>query len=377
MDALGSRDPHRLARPRGRAHPSARQRGDQRGVDLRQDPPRRRRPEDAAPRPALRAGRRQAEAGELAEAFAADRRQGEGDRRRRRIGAIAGDLASVEEMFALKGLMDKLGSPNIDCRQDGSKLHPKFGRASYLFNSTVAGIDAGRRDPDRRLQSAPRIAGAQRPHPQALAEGRLPDRRDRRAGRPHLRLQLSRRRAGDAGRASPSIRRRTRTKPMFIVGAGAFARPDGAAVLALAAKAARRSASSRTAGTASTCCTPPPPASAASISASCRARAASTRRRWPRRARSTCCSISAPTRSTSSPAPSSSTSARTATAARIAPTSSCRAPPTPRRPASTSTPRAGRSSPSAPCSRRATRARTGRSCARCRTRWARGCPTTR
>ena len=68
----------------------------------------------------------------------------------------------------------------------------------------------------------------------------------------------------------------------------------------------------------------------------------------------------------SSRAPSSSTSARTAIAARIAPTSSCRAPPIPRRPASTSTPRAGRNSPSAPCSRRAKPARTGRSCARSR-----------
>ena len=58
-----------------------------------------------------------------------------------RIGAIAGDLASIEEMFALKALMDKLGVVNIDCRQDGSKLDPKFGRASYLFNPTVAGIE--------------------------------------------------------------------------------------------------------------------------------------------------------------------------------------------------------------------------------------------
>ncbi len=59
-------DPHRLARPRGRAHPAAHQRRDQRGVDLRQDALRRRRPEDAAPRPRLRARGRQAEAGELA-----------------------------------------------------------------------------------------------------------------------------------------------------------------------------------------------------------------------------------------------------------------------------------------------------------------------
>ena len=66
--------------------------------------------------------RRQARAGDLAGGLRRDRRQGQGRRRRPRIGAIAGDLASVEEMFALKGLIDKLGSPNLDCRQDGSKL---------------------------------------------------------------------------------------------------------------------------------------------------------------------------------------------------------------------------------------------------------------
>ena len=58
-----------------------------------------------------------------------------------RVGAIVGDLATTEEAFALKALMDKIGSKNIDCRQDGSILHPSMGRASYLFNSTIAGID--------------------------------------------------------------------------------------------------------------------------------------------------------------------------------------------------------------------------------------------
>jgi NADH-quinone oxidoreductase subunit G len=58
-----------------------------------------------------------------------------------RIGAIAGELASVEEMFALKLLIEKLGSRNIDVREDGSPLHPQFGRASYLFNATIAGIE--------------------------------------------------------------------------------------------------------------------------------------------------------------------------------------------------------------------------------------------
>ncbi len=58
-----------------------------------------------------------------------------------KIGAIAGDLASVEEMFALKNLMAALGSPHIDCRQDGTALDPALGRASYLFNATVEGIE--------------------------------------------------------------------------------------------------------------------------------------------------------------------------------------------------------------------------------------------
>src|SRR5215471_1610176 len=61
--------------------------------------------------------------------------------RRERIGAIAGDLAAVEEMFALKDLLVRLGSTNFDCRQDGTALDPKWGRASYLFNATIPGID--------------------------------------------------------------------------------------------------------------------------------------------------------------------------------------------------------------------------------------------
>jgi NADH-quinone oxidoreductase subunit G len=59
-----------------------------------------------------------------------------------RIGAIAGDLPSVEEMFALKLLMEQLGSRNMDCRQDGAVLDPALGRASYIFNATVEGIES-------------------------------------------------------------------------------------------------------------------------------------------------------------------------------------------------------------------------------------------
>ena len=43
-------------------------------------------------------------------------------------------------MFALKCLAEKLGIENIDCRQDGAKINTDS-RASYLFNSTIAGIE--------------------------------------------------------------------------------------------------------------------------------------------------------------------------------------------------------------------------------------------
>src|SRR5213082_1054686 len=58
----------------------------------------------------------------------------------KRIGAIAGDLAAVEEMFALKDLLAKYGSVNLSV-QGGDAFGPKAGRASYIFNPTIAGIE--------------------------------------------------------------------------------------------------------------------------------------------------------------------------------------------------------------------------------------------
>src|SRR5262249_12985453 len=75
-----------------------------------------------------------------ADAFAAIAAKMKGARADR-IGALAGDLATVEEMFALKDLLGRLGAKNLDCRQDGAALDPALGRASYLFNATIAGID--------------------------------------------------------------------------------------------------------------------------------------------------------------------------------------------------------------------------------------------
>ncbi len=57
-----------------------------------------------------------------------------------RVAALAGNLVDVESMLALKELMTALGSPHMDCRQDGAALDASD-RASYLFNSTIAGIE--------------------------------------------------------------------------------------------------------------------------------------------------------------------------------------------------------------------------------------------
>ncbi|KUO58077.1 MAG: NADH dehydrogenase [Alphaproteobacteria bacterium BRH_c36] len=59
-----------------------------------------------------------------------------------RIGAIAGDLAGAEEMFALKSLMEGLGVTSIDCRAPGEVLDGSCGRSGYLFNTTIEGIEA-------------------------------------------------------------------------------------------------------------------------------------------------------------------------------------------------------------------------------------------
>ncbi|SEO48704.1 NADH-quinone oxidoreductase subunit G [Methylobacterium sp. UNC300MFChir4.1] len=60
----------------------------------------------------------------------------------KRVGAVVGDLAGVEEIFALRELVRSLGSPNLDCRQTDAGLDPALGRASYIFNPTIPGIEA-------------------------------------------------------------------------------------------------------------------------------------------------------------------------------------------------------------------------------------------
>lgn len=59
----------------------------------------------------------------------------------KKIAAIAGDLTDVETMLVMKELLHSIGSYNYDCRQDGSLINNKS-RALYIFNTTIAGIEA-------------------------------------------------------------------------------------------------------------------------------------------------------------------------------------------------------------------------------------------
>ncbi|NSY58316.1 NADH-quinone oxidoreductase subunit NuoG [Agrobacterium tumefaciens] len=157
-----------------------------------------------------------------------------------KIGAIAGDLASVEEMFALKSLLASLGSANVDCRQDGAALDPSLGRASYLFNSTIEGIEHA----DALL-----IVGANPRYEAAVLNARI-RKRWRRGGFPigvigeagELRYNYEYLGSGaetlsDLANGSHSFIEKLKSakNPLIIIGQGALARADGAAVLAAAA----------------------------------------------------------------------------------------------------------------------------------------------
>ena len=155
-----------------------------------------------------------------------------------RIGAIAGDLAAVEEMFALKALMGSLGSANLDCRQDETKLHPKFGRASYVLNAGIAGLD----EADSLL-----IIGANPRREAPILNARI----RKRWLRGDFKVSLIGEQAdltyaydylGAGSETLAELIKKTtagKAKPMVLVGQGALARPDGDAVLSMAAKAAQ------------------------------------------------------------------------------------------------------------------------------------------
>ncbi|MEL7468465.1 MAG: NADH-quinone oxidoreductase subunit NuoG [Pseudomonadota bacterium] len=56
------------------------------------------------------------------------------------VAAVAGDLAPVEAMYALKDLVSRLGSDRVECRQDGAQL-PIGNRSGYVGTATIEDLD--------------------------------------------------------------------------------------------------------------------------------------------------------------------------------------------------------------------------------------------
>jgi NADH-quinone oxidoreductase subunit G len=151
-----------------------------------------------------------------------------------RVAAIAGNQCDAESMFALKSLMVRLGSPHLDCRQDGAKIGGA--RSGYLFNSTIAGID----DADALL-----IVGSNPRLEAAVLNARI--RRNWLATQMPIGvigqdadLTYATQWLGDdttvldellAGKHKFAAKLKKAKRPMIILGMGALGRADGAAIL--------------------------------------------------------------------------------------------------------------------------------------------------
>jgi NADH-quinone oxidoreductase subunit G len=161
----------------------------------------------------------------------------------RQLAAIAGDLADCEAVAALKDLMDELGSPHLDCRQDGAKLDGAT-RAAYLFNTTIAGIE----DADACLLigtnprwEAPIINARLRKRwlKGGFPVGVVGPRHDLTYATDYLGAgpQTLKEIAGGTHPFCEKLRNAKR--PMLVVGQGALARADGADVLGAARRIAQ------------------------------------------------------------------------------------------------------------------------------------------
>ena len=149
--------------------------------------------------------------------------------------ALVGDQVDAEAIFALKSLMDKIGSPHMDCRQDGAKLNPKV-RASYLFNSTIAGADEA--DAILIIGANPRIeapvmnARIRRNHlTNQVAIAHIGPEIDLTYPATHLGDDIAVLDDIVSGKHPFAKTMAKAKKPMIILGMGALTRTDGAAIL--------------------------------------------------------------------------------------------------------------------------------------------------
>ncbi|MGY4479460.1 NADH-quinone oxidoreductase subunit NuoG [Bradyrhizobium sp. USDA 3364] len=160
----------------------------------------------------------------------------------KRIGAIAGDLAAVDEMYALKELLAAFGSVNLAV-QGGDAFDAKAGRGSYIFNPTIAGIDQA--DAILIIGSHPRKEAAvlnarirKRWRTGGLKVGMIGAKADFTYDHDYLGAGTDTLADLVAGKHSFADVLKNAQHPIILVGASAYTRHDGAAVLAQAAKLA-------------------------------------------------------------------------------------------------------------------------------------------
>ncbi|HMA50465.1 MAG TPA: NADH-quinone oxidoreductase subunit NuoG [Magnetospirillaceae bacterium] len=158
-----------------------------------------------------------------------------------KIAAIAGDLADAEAMVALKDLMGRLGSPNLDCRQDGAKIGGP--RGSYIFNSGIAGIEEA--DALLLIGTNPRLEAPvlnarirKRWLKGGFKVGVVGPSADYTYKHEHFGDEPKILEAIAAGSHDFAKILKDAKRPMVIIGQGALARPDGDVILGLARKIA-------------------------------------------------------------------------------------------------------------------------------------------
>jgi NADH-quinone oxidoreductase subunit G len=157
-----------------------------------------------------------------------------------RVGVIAGDLQDSESMKAALDLFGGLGVKSLDCRQDGAQIGAGP-RESWLFNSTIAGLDEC--DALLLVGTNPRLEA---PVLNArirknwlwrnLKIGVIGERAD--LTYPYEHLGAGPASLGELLKAKDGFAKALAdaSKPAIILGAGALAREDGAAIAALAAE---------------------------------------------------------------------------------------------------------------------------------------------
>ncbi|WP_281301128.1 MULTISPECIES: NADH-quinone oxidoreductase subunit NuoG [unclassified Iodidimonas] len=151
------------------------------------------------------------------------------------IAGLVGDLNELEGTYAFRELLKNLGSSRIECRQNGAAYDIRQ-RASYLFNTGIAGIE----EADFCL-----LVGANPRHEAAILNARILKATRHRGLKvanigPALDQTYAVEQLGDdaailsdilAGKHPVAKKLAAADRPMIILGEQALARPDGAAIL--------------------------------------------------------------------------------------------------------------------------------------------------